>query len=209
MTVTMRKRRRPRPALKLDPERIRRGPLAPGIYGVTAAMSADGLWLFRGDLVRWAGEYLPTGNQVIGGTLPAVRRKAGDPASLEAFRVDAADVIAELGPHVDTLDGTDAATTYRLARRRLAVLEGRLVAAPEFDGVCACGGYLIGDVHGDGCLECVGVSPGLRIRCPGLEHHQACDTVDPVLCDHWCRRRAVPAPCWRGRDFCCGCCDPR
>lgn len=218
MTVTMMRRRTPAPMLDLDPTRMHRGELRPGLIGLTAAMSADGLWIFRGNLTRWTGEYLPTGDKATGKTLNAVRRQAADPGTLERFRTAAAALVADLGPLVAAgdLEGLAAlgafeapATTYGLARRRLAVLEGRLVAAWELDGVCACGGYLVGDLHGDGCSECLTLPPGKRLRCRLLEQHQACETPDPVLCDHGCKQRAVLAPCWHGRTFCCGCCDPR
>jgi hypothetical protein len=219
MTATMTRRRKPpAPMLDLDPHRMHRGELRPGLYGLTAAMSADGLWLFTGDIKTWTGEYLPSGDRARGNTLNAVRRQAADPGILDRFRVAAAALVADLGPLVaagdlEGLAGLGAfeapATTYGLARRRLAVLEGRLIAAWELDGVCSCGGYLVGELHGDGCSECLTMKPGERIRCRLLAQHQACESPDPMLCDHGCKQHAKLAPCWRGRDFCCGCCDQR
>lgn len=213
--------RRTAPAIALDPIRRRRGELRPGLWGLTAAMSADWLWIFTGTETAWSGEYLPSGDRVTGKTLMSVRRQAADPGTLDRFTAAARADVDALGDLVTAGAGrvlelaaggtlfADTAVKYAYARRRLDVLEGRLVAALEPDGVCACGSYLVGDVHCDACPECLELAPGLRIRCELLFAHQACATVDPVLCDHGCKLPARPAPCWRGRDFCCGCCDVR
>lgn len=213
--------------LALDPQRIHRGEVGPGKYDIDAAMSADGYWLFHYSIAAGArGEYLPTGDLVTGRTLRAVRLKAARPGVIDRFRARAVAELAELGPFCQAAgrpgvdvravvvdlalyrgDRDELAQRWALARRRLGILEGRMVAAYEFDGVCACGGYLVGDLHGDGCSECLDGNPSQRIRCRLLAQHQACATPDPVLCDHGCARRAQPVPCWRGRDFCCGCCD--
>lgn len=216
--------------LLLDPERTAHGYVRPGVYGIARAMSADGLWMFgydeRGPDDRWQAEYLPTGDFLRAATLLQARAKAGRRRVLQGFRQAAASIVAESGPWcwagrrdgvalraaLEELprwrgDRDAAATRYALARRRLDVLDGRLVAG-DLDGVCACGGYLIGDVHGDACPACVELSPGRRIRCVSLVAHQACPVVDPVVCEHrWCTGRAGAAPCWSGDRPCCGCCE--
>lgn len=203
MTSTLTRPARTRP-LALDPVRIHKGWIAPGIWGVDAAMSADGLWTFtaNGAPDAWIGEYLPTGDQVTAKTMNAVRAMAARPAVLEHFRAQAAAAVAA-GP-------SRRIREYALARRRLQVLDGQLVAEWHPDGMCACGGYLVGDLHLDACPGCIEQPPGKRIRCRYLVAHRACATPDPVRCDHYrCTDRALPAPCWTGNLPCCGCCDKR
>lgn len=198
MTTTL---TRTRP-VELDPQRIHKDWLRPGLFGIVAAMSADGLWTFRHAAGAWSGEYMPTGDQVTGKTMNAVRAQAARPATLERFRDRAAQDVAA-GPH-------RRVRAFGLARRRLDILDGRLVADWHPDGLCACGRYLVGDIHLDACPQCVDRAPGLRIRCTRLVAHRACPTVDPVRCEHrGCSGRAQPAPCWTGDRQCCGCCDNR
>jgi hypothetical protein len=215
---------RPRP-VALDLKFIARDYITPRRYGLVAAMSADGLWIFRLDVEasaeRWTGEYLPTGDQVDGGSCQAVRVKAARPGVLDRFRAAAARAVAELGPLVahagDDLGDVvrcgglfeAPATAYALARRRLAILDGLMVPG-DVDGVCACGGYLVGELHADACPCCWSLSPGKRVRCEHLAQHQACATPDPARCEHYrCTGTAAPDACWTGDRLCCGCCDDR
>lgn len=212
--------------MALDAQRVHRDLIRPGLYGVVAVMSADAEWIFRRDLAapaeQWTGEYVPTGDLVDGKSLHAVRVKAARPTVLERFRAAAAATVVELGPLVaagaagDLVDLVRCgalfeapATAYALAKRRLAILDGR-VAPGDVDGMCACGAYLVGELHADACACCWSLTPGRRVRCPHLAEHQACPTPDPVICRHaGCRQRAGVEPCWTGDGPCDGCCDPR
>lgn len=202
MTTTLTRRPRTKP-IAIDPRLMRKDWIAAGVWGVVAVMSADGLWTFaRTAGGTWAGEYLPTGDQVAAKTMTAVRTMAARPGTLDRFRVQAAADMAA-GP-------SRRVRAYCLARRRLQILDGLLIAEWHPDGVCACGGYLVGDLHLDACIDCVDQPPGKRIRCRRLVAHRACATTDPVSCDHFrCHDRARPAPCWTGDRPCCGCCDKR
>lgn len=200
MTKTFTRRPGIKP-LALDPARMLKAWITPGVWGVVAAMSADGLWTFtRPGADAWAGEYLPTGDRVTAKTMNAVRTLAARPGTLARFRERAvADMAA--GPN-------RRVRAYALARRRLQILDGLLICEWHPDGICSCGGYLVGDLHLDACPDCVDLPPGKRIRCRRLVAHRACPITDPVGCEHFrCSARAQPAPCYRGDGPCCGCCE--
>ena len=197
-----------------------------GRVEIWAAGSADGRWWFQRVEVPgtpWELTYLPTGQLEGAGSLSAARMVAADPLTLLVLRERAERVVlagGQAGPgmlrfvagrqvHGVAEPPERVAERLGLARRVLHILDG-LVVAGDPDGVCVCGGLMVGTVHADACPECLGGTVAEQRGCRALPRHQACPEADPALCDHdGCARRAVPAGaavCWRGRDWCCGCC---
>jgi hypothetical protein len=229
MTVTLVKRR-PSAMIRLDRALTDRAlNLRTGRREIWAAGSADRVWLFRRVEMPgtpWETTHLPTGLIDYQGTLKDARSRAADPRTLQILReqvsrVDVANgalgmasVLFAAGRAAPAARAADrVAEQLGLARRAVAVLDGRLVAAAS-DGICLwCDGLLAGDVHADECPECFGGTVQERRACRLVHRHQACPTPEAAPCDHGgCRSAATPAggfECELARDRCCGCCADR
>lgn len=189
------------------------------------AASADGVWWFRRAETPgtpWEITHLPTGMTDTAGSLEAAQRLAADPATLRILRERAQHVVDTDGqPSVAALKfiagrpvhvaepAERVALRYGLALRAVHIFDGLLVPGDP-DGLCMCGGMLLGDRHADVCRECLGGTLAEVRACRLLHEHRACARPEDQLCDHArCVRPARPAgadECRRAKDTCCGCC---